>query len=107
MEAGTMATREFMERNGEKFWIQSSGRYYQSGRKNVAERLLHRRVWSDAHGPIPAGMHVHHRDGDWRNNALENLELVVPRPHRADHMRARNTADPARHARSLDAAQRA
>lgn len=75
--------------NGEAFYLQSSGRYYQSGRKDSDERLLHRRIWIDAHGPIPQGSEIHHRDGDWTNNNLANLELVPIRSHKRSHTLAR------------------
>lgn len=52
--------REFVEYADRRYWLQSSGRYYQSGVKTDVERLLHRRIWSDANGPIPPDFHVHH-----------------------------------------------
>jgi hypothetical protein len=84
-----MARGEFVEYCGERFYIQTTRRYFSSGRKDVAERLLHRRVWSDAHGPIPPGMSVHHKDGDWRNNSLDNLDLLPVGVHMSGHMRER------------------
>jgi len=78
----------------QKYWLQTSGRYYQSGRKDDAERLLHRRIWADAHGDIPDGHCVHHRDGDWTNNDLDNLECVSSKSHQKGHMQER-MADPA------------
>lgn len=78
---------------GESFRVQSSGRYYQSGRKSSPERLLHRRVWIDERGPIPDGMHVHHINHDWADNRIENLELVVPRAHFSEHIRDRMSGD--------------
>ena len=74
---------------GVRYRVQASGRYYQSGRKTDPERLLHRRVWSDANGPIPENMHVHHRDGDWRNNDLSNLDMVAAAKHLSEHTTAR------------------
>ena len=88
-----MATREFVVYDGRKYWVQSTGAYFQSGGKADAERLLHRRVWADAHGPIPKGFEVHHKDHDWRNNALWNLELAESGAHQREHMLRRN-ADP-------------
>ena len=38
--------------------------------------LLHLFEWQRAHGPIPKGMAVRHKDGDRQNCAVENLELV-------------------------------
>lgn len=36
-------------------------------------KLLHRLVYEDAHGKIPDGYHVHHKDGNKINNVLSNL----------------------------------
>ena len=55
-------------------------RYKWSGDKHE-----HRRVWEDAHGPIPEGMEIHHVDGDKHNNALENLHLCTRREHLRIH----------------------
>jgi len=76
---------EYVVYRGERFRIQTSGRYFQSGRKDADERLLHRRVWSDHNGPIPERHHVHHIDGDWRNNDIANLRLVEENEHQRDH----------------------
>lgn len=48
-------------------------------------RYLHRDIWEAANGPIPDGWHVHHRDGDPSNNAVENLECVSPKDHASRH----------------------
>lgn len=80
---------DFVEYRGERFYLQSSKKYYQSGRKGVSERLLHRRVWMDLHGPIQEGMAIHHKDGDWRNNDPSNLEELPAAEHMRVHMRER------------------
>lgn len=67
---------EFAIYKGEKFWLQTTGRYFQSGDKTQPERLLHRRIWIEHNGEIPVGYAVHHKDGDWRNNDIENMELM-------------------------------
>jgi len=76
----------FVEYRGERFYLQSSKRYYQSGKKNVEERLLHRRIWADENGPIPDGIAIHHIDGDWRNNDLSNLQPIPISEHCNMHM---------------------
>jgi hypothetical protein len=45
--------------------------------------LVHRRVWEDAHGPIPKGSRIWWKDGDHTNCALENLELLNGKQHMA------------------------
>ena len=41
-------------------------------------KLEHRIVWEKAYGPIPDGMHIHHKNGVRDDNRLENLECVTP-----------------------------
>lgn len=38
-------------------------------------------MWQEAYGPIPKGYHIHHKDGNRRNNDLENLELIKGTEH--------------------------
>jgi hypothetical protein len=44
---------------------------------------VHKKVWQDAHGPIPKGFRIWWKDGNHRNNVLENLEMVSG----AEHMK--------------------
>jgi hypothetical protein len=37
---------------------------------------LRRAVWIAAHGPIPRGYNIIHKDGDWQNCRIENLECL-------------------------------
>ena len=60
------------------------GRYYKTGRE-----WQHRRVWREAHGPIPRGFVVHHKDGNGFNNDLSNLELMQKSKHARMHAKAR------------------
>lgn len=53
---------------------------------------LHQEIWKDAHGPIPDGYHVHHKDHNPLNNALDNLELLSIADH-AEHHRATMTEE--------------
>lgn len=48
-------------------------------------KKLHRVLYEEAHGPIGAGLQVHHVDGDPLNNALDNLALVTAAEHLAEH----------------------
>lgn len=70
---------------GLTFGLQTSGRYYQSYNKNLPERLLHRYVWWDHNGDIPEGHVIHHKDEDWTNNDISNLELMGRSEHFSMH----------------------
>lgn len=45
----------------------------------------HVKVWEAAHGPVPEGYLVHHKDHDKSNNSLENLELLTHKQHFREH----------------------
>lgn len=45
--------------------------------------FVHKRVWEDAHGPIPKGHRIWWKDGNHENCALENLELLSDKEHMA------------------------
>lgn len=84
-----MAHPKYLIRNGECFWLQTSGRYYQAERPDLGERLLHRRIWTEAHGAIAEGWVVHHKDGDWTNNEIGNLEAMPHSDHARMHLKER------------------
>jgi hypothetical protein len=46
---------------------------------------LHQEIWKAAHGPIPGGHDIHHRDHNASNNALDNLVCIPNDDHRAEH----------------------
>lgn len=76
--------------NGRVFHLQTSGRYYQDGNRwSTVERSLHRKIWIDNFGPIPDGFEVHHKDSDWTNNALDNLECLCGSEHASRHLKER------------------
>jgi len=68
------------------------------------KKLVHRMVWERAHGLIPSGYDIHHRNGVRTDNRLENLELVERRAHRSQHSRGRVPSAEAR--RNLSQAMR-
>ena len=50
----------------------------------------HQAVWVKAYGPVPAGHHIHHLDGNGLNNALDNLQAMPAAEHnRMPHGAAR------------------
>jgi len=48
---------------------------FRKGRK-TGEVQLHRVIWEQAHGPIPAGFKICFKDGDRHNCALANLVML-------------------------------
>ena len=46
---------------------------------------LHREIWKSHHGPIPKGMHIHHKDGNPLNNSIDNLACVTEQEHSELH----------------------
>ena len=52
-------------------------------------RHQHRVVWERHNGPIPAGYHIHHRDGVRTNNRIGNLQLLPASEHMRLHALAR------------------
>ena len=50
----------------------------------------HTYIWEQAHGPVPDGYVIHHRDGNKRNNRLANLEAIT----HAEHARHHNDKHP-------------
>ena len=45
----------------------------------------YQRVWERAGKTIPKGWHIHHLDGDRKNNNIDNLVCVTPEMHFAIH----------------------
>lgn len=46
----------------------------------------HKMIYEESHGPVPLGFVIHHKDGDKRNNEIENL-IALPR---GEHTRLHN-----------------
>lgn len=72
----------------------------ESQKRNAHKRA--RRAWIRANGPVPAGHHIHHRDGNPFNNALENLECIASFAHLSKHGSVSTPARRARGAASVD-----
>lgn len=73
--------------DGVNFFLQSTG-FYHSSRKDVyGERLLHRAIWSQSFRAIPNGFYVHHKNHNWQDNRIENLELMSASEHSKRHFR--------------------
>jgi len=72
-------------KNKNKLKKKTAGRnraYYQicfNNNGNNAYRYIHRLVCEGFFGKIPDGFVVNHKDGNKRNNNVENLEIVLPR----------------------------
>ena len=50
-----------------------------------SSRAQARRLWEQAYGIIPPGYHIHHKDQDYTNNNLSNLECLSARDHAYIH----------------------
>jgi hypothetical protein len=61
--------------------------YYRPHGGHVARGIqhLHQEIWKDAHGDIPAGYSVHHKDNNPSNNVLDNLECIPEAEHAERH----------------------
>lgn len=46
---------------------------------------LHREVWKSCIGEIPHGYHIHHKDGNFDNNDISNLECISLKEHKKIH----------------------
>ena len=77
-----MADPKYIEYDGLKFCRDDRTGYYLN---STIRKRLHRYVWENEKGSIPAGYHVHHIDGNKANNAIENLELLSSREHQVLH----------------------
>lgn len=64
--------RKFVQNKKIGYWVGTTDLTY-----------AHRWVWSNHHGEIPKGFHIHHKDGNRSNNCIENLELISA----GDHVR--------------------
>lgn len=85
----------FVTKTGECFLLKRVGRLNNTRRYPTVKTrtdgvkhgsAIHRIVWEAFNGSIPAGHHIHHKDGNINNFALDNLELVSSPHHTVIHM---------------------
>jgi predicted RNA-binding Zn-ribbon protein involved in translation (DUF1610 family) len=69
----------YSDGSGRKFVIIT---YVDGSRESTAYA---RWLWEQKHGNVPDGFHVHHRDGDCTNDALDNLAVMRHAEHNAHH----------------------
>ena len=84
---------------GHEFWrIPSASRKaFQSRFHRVITRddgtrtpiLLARAMWEAERGPIPEGYVIHHRNGDWSDDRIENLDCMMSGEHTTLHNKRR------------------
>lgn len=76
---GTVRIRERKDRDDRRAFVKVA-------EPNVWD-LRARVVWTEAHGLIPEGAHVHHINRDKTDDRIENLELLTPHEHSTEHVR--------------------
>lgn len=72
---------EAIEYDGIRWNPNARDPYYRNSKRG----LLHRWMWTKEVGPIPAGMQVHHKNHDKRDNRIDNFVLLSPGDHWAEH----------------------
>ena len=90
--------RETIEYNGKKYHRypnakKSNHRHYYTNHSDSKKPpvSLHRQIWMDHYGEIPKGHHIHHKDGNFDNNSIENLECISASEHRKKHPASEET----------------
>lgn len=73
----------YQEFNGKRFYLYKGESYY-----TAHEKRMHVYVWEHYNGAVPDGHHIHHKDENKHNNAIENLELIPGSEHIAAHNKA-------------------
>lgn len=58
---------------------------FSKGNGTQKRTTLHRQLWKDNFGEIPDGYDIHHRDGNYLNNTIDNLECVSKKDHALRH----------------------
>lgn len=73
----------YAEVDGIKFYKSAQG--YWIGQVEGKPKRLHIYIWEKHNGPVPAGYHIHHIDGDKDNNEIENLTMLSRFEHQSLH----------------------
>lgn len=63
----------------------SVNRAYFTGSIDGETVRLHQKIYESHFGKVPAGFHVHHKDGNTLNNSIDNLELASEHDHHSHH----------------------
>jgi hypothetical protein len=53
---------------------------------------LHRYMWVIEKGEIPKGYHIHHKDGNFLNNTIDNFECISSKDHISNHYHEQSDA---------------
>ena len=90
--------RETIVYNGKKYHRypeskrpQHRNYFYKHDKNNESPVALHRQIWEDNNGPIPKGMEIHHKDKNFSNNDISNLECLSIKEHRNKHSPSEET----------------
>ena len=54
-------------------------------------QYVHRLVWETFKGEIPEGQEIDHKDGDTKNNSIENLQVISPRDNKLKYYKGKDT----------------
>src|SRR3990172_10477005 len=67
--------------------------YYRphSGHIRAGVQHLHAEIWKNRFGSIPAGHHIHHKDGNPLNNDIANLEAIDGNKHLSLHNKGKTS----------------
>lgn len=78
--------------NNIRFHLGTAKRYY-FAKINGVNWSLHRYIYSQHHGEIPEGYHIHHIDHNYLNNCIENLQALPARKHLQIHPASKETLE--------------
>jgi len=59
--------------------------FYKNKGYYVHTLRLHRQIWEDNFGEIPKDYHIHHKNGDFSDNSIDNLECIHKKDHHKIH----------------------